>query len=152
MFVKLLLVLRRVFCWLSIAELPACIALEVSRISDFISSNILVILSTDCFEFSASFLTSPATTEKPLPASPALAASIAAFKESKFVWLAIWLIESVIVFTDSSFDTREFTVELTIVKACCRDFNDSSKSVNVFKPASATWSVSKTAIWTLVTL
>ena len=85
MFVKLLLVLRRVFCWLSIAELPACVALEVSRISDFISSNILVILSTDCFEFSASFLTSPATTEKPLPASPALAASIAAFKESKFV-------------------------------------------------------------------
>ncbi len=40
-------------------------------------------------DWSASFLTSPATTSKPLPASPALAASIEAFKESKFVCSAI---------------------------------------------------------------
>jgi len=34
---------------------------------------------------SANFLTSSATTAKPRPASPALAASIAAFKASRFV-------------------------------------------------------------------
>ena len=36
-------------------------------------------------EFSARRFTSPATTEKPLPASPALAASIAAFKDNRLV-------------------------------------------------------------------
>jgi len=35
--------------------------------------------------FSASFLTSSATTANPLPASPALAASIAAFNARRFV-------------------------------------------------------------------
>ncbi|KJR42453.1 secreted protein [Candidatus Magnetoovum chiemensis] len=38
---------------------------------------------------SASFLTSSATTAKPRPCSPALAASIAAFRASRFVWSAI---------------------------------------------------------------
>ena len=38
---------------------------------------------------SASFLTSSATTAKPRPCSPARAASIAAFRASKFVWSAI---------------------------------------------------------------
>lgn len=38
---------------------------------------------------SASFLTSSDTTANPLPCSPALAASIAAFKASKFVCSAI---------------------------------------------------------------
>lgn len=45
-----------------------------------------------CCVLSASFLTSSATTAKPLPASPARAASIAAFNASKFVWSAISLI------------------------------------------------------------
>ncbi|MNI78079.1 hypothetical protein D3C73_1344270 [compost metagenome] len=38
---------------------------------------------------SASFLISPATTAKPLPCSPARAASIEALRESRLVWLAI---------------------------------------------------------------
>jgi hypothetical protein len=37
----------------------------------------------------AKLLTSPATTANPAPASPALAASTAAFKASRFVWNAI---------------------------------------------------------------
>jgi len=37
----------------------------------------------------ARFLTSSATTVKPAPASPALAASTAAFNASRFVWKAI---------------------------------------------------------------
>ena len=43
----------------------------------------------DFADCSARLLISSATTAKPFPASPALAASIAAFKASKFVWSAI---------------------------------------------------------------
>ena len=39
--------------------------------------------------FSASCLISSATTANPFPASPALAASIDAFRARRFVWLAI---------------------------------------------------------------
>ncbi len=40
-------------------------------------------------------LTSSATTENPLPASPALAASIAAFKANRLVWSEIaWIVSS----------------------------------------------------------
>ncbi|WP_278245295.1 hypothetical protein [Clostridium sp. BL8] len=49
-------------------------------------SLILITAAEDC---SASFLTSSATTAKPLPCSPALAASMAAFSASKLVWPAI---------------------------------------------------------------
>ena len=45
-------------------------------------------------ERSASFLTSSATTAKPRPASPARAASMAAFKARRFVWSAISSITS----------------------------------------------------------
>ncbi len=41
---------------------------------------------------SANFLTSSATTANPLPASPALAASIAALRAKRLVWSAISLI------------------------------------------------------------
>ena len=50
---------------------------------------ITVIFFTASPDCSARFLTSSATTAKPLPASPALAASIAAFKAKRFVWEAI---------------------------------------------------------------
>jgi hypothetical protein len=40
---------------------------------------------TDVFDSSASFLTSSATTAKPLPCSPALPASMLAFNASKLV-------------------------------------------------------------------
>ncbi|MPM90427.1 hypothetical protein SDC9_137548 [bioreactor metagenome] len=48
------------------------------------------------FDSSASFRTSSATTANPRPASPALAASMAAFSARRFVWSAIW----VMVFTN----------------------------------------------------
>ena len=57
---------------------------------------ILLISSEDFFDFSASFLTSSATTANPLPTSPALAASIAAFNANKLVCSAISLINSTI--------------------------------------------------------
>ncbi len=53
---------------------------------------------------SANFLISSATTEKPLPASPALAASIAAFSARRFVCSDILLIISVISVTVSILD------------------------------------------------
>ena len=43
---------------------------------------------------SASFLTSSATTANPLPASPALAASMAAFRARRLVWSAIFVMVS----------------------------------------------------------
>ena len=50
------------------------------------------------FDCSASFLISSATTENPFPASPALAASIAAFNANKFVCSATLFIILVISF------------------------------------------------------
>jgi len=58
-----------------------------------LDSVISVISLAACPLFSASFLTSAATTAKPLPASPALAASMAAFKASMLVFREIsWMI------------------------------------------------------------
>ena len=55
-----------------------CIDVDISFI-------IVSILSIDSFEVLESFLISFATTENPLPYSPALAASIDAFSPNKFV-------------------------------------------------------------------
>ena len=50
------------------------------------------ILFTASWDCSASFLTSSATTANPLPCSPALADSIAAFNARRLVWDEISLI------------------------------------------------------------
>ena len=52
----------------------------VRLLADCVSLICSVISSVAFVVCSARFLTSPATTAKPLPASPALAASIVAFK------------------------------------------------------------------------
>ena len=58
--------------------------------TDFIELSINSAVSlTACELSSASFLTSSATTANPLPASPALAASIAALRAKRFVCSAI---------------------------------------------------------------
>ena len=61
---------------------PSDTLLTLSLISTLIS---LAASALRC----AKFLTSDATTAKPRPCSPALAASTAAFNASKFVWKAI---------------------------------------------------------------
>ena len=76
---------------LSVSVFEASDADAVSSCIDFTSS---AISSADSLLFSASLRTSSATTANPLPASPALAASIAAFNASKFVWAAMSVIIS----------------------------------------------------------
>ena len=66
------------------------------------------ISSDDFADPSASLLTSSATTAKPLPDSPALAASIAAFNARRFVFSAIFLITSTTVVICSLFSARFF--------------------------------------------
>lgn len=67
-------------------SLPVSILFLKASRTLFIVSCIDVTACDDC---SASVLTSSATTAKPLPCSPALAASIAAFKANRFVCSAI---------------------------------------------------------------
>ena len=55
---------------------------------------------------SESCLISSATTAKPFPASPALAASIEAFNARRLVWLEISTIEPINPCTSSTFSVR----------------------------------------------
>ncbi|BAA29580.1 114aa long hypothetical protein [Pyrococcus horikoshii OT3] len=75
---------------------PSLVASTASLISSVILSMMLFMLSAACLLSSANFLISWATTANPLPASPALAASIAAFKANKFVCSAMLVITLVI--------------------------------------------------------
>ena len=61
---------------------PFCTALIVEEISSRV-------LFADSADLEARLRTSSATTAKPFPASPARAASIAAFSASMFVWNAM---------------------------------------------------------------
>ena len=73
----------------SISFEPSSVAITVELVVHwmlFVREEIFVIA---CFDSSASFLISPATTAKPLPCSPALAASTAALSASMFVCSAI---------------------------------------------------------------
>ena len=67
---------------------------SVSVLMSLIKLDISVVF---CLVISASFLISSATTAKPFPCSPALAASMAAFRARRLVWLAILLIILVIL-------------------------------------------------------
>ncbi len=78
--------------------------------SSCISPISLSISSKDLAEPSASLLTSSATTAKPLPDSPARAASIAAFNANKLVFSAISLITSTTDVIFSLFSAKFFTL------------------------------------------
>ena len=70
-------------------------SLELSTVtltcnSSFITPVTILLISMLAFRLcSANFPISSATTANPLPNSPALAASMDAFKDNRFVWLAI---------------------------------------------------------------
>ena len=83
--------------FLSIADASSFMFTDSSPIWLVMPSTSCFISFADCEESSASFPTSPATTANPLPASPALAASIAAFNASSCVWAAMLSTASVIV-------------------------------------------------------
>src|SRR3989338_304790 len=70
--------------------------LTASWVSDWMLLISLLIFLTASAEPSANFLTSSATTAKPLPASPALAASMAALSARRLAWSAIEVMVSVI--------------------------------------------------------
>jgi hypothetical protein len=72
------------------------VALSAFCEPSLISLSIISISEVVFLLCSANFLISSATTAKPLPASPALAASIAAFNASKLVCSAITFILSTI--------------------------------------------------------
>src|SRR5688500_20205552 len=61
-------------------------------VSFWIAPTWLAISSVALAVWLARFFTSEATTAKPLPASPARAASMVALRASRFVWLAMSLI------------------------------------------------------------
>src|SRR3712207_1349854 len=86
----------------------------------------LVISPEDFLLCSASFLISSATTANPLPASPALAASIAAFKASRFVWSAIAFMVFVISLIPPMLSPKLFIFLLTSSKALLISFIDST--------------------------
>ena len=56
-----------------------------------------LVLTAACAQLFARFPISLATTAKPFPASPALAASMEAFNASKLVWDAISLMVAIIL-------------------------------------------------------
>ena len=67
-------------------------------------------ISVEILVSSARERISSATTAKPLPASPALAASIEAFKARRLVWEEMFKMESVIPCTRCTFCTNSLTV------------------------------------------
>ena len=74
--------------------MPCSVAMIVAFVSSWTPAMIALIDSVDRIDRSASLRTSAATTAKPLPDSPARAASIAAFSASRFVCPEISLISS----------------------------------------------------------
>ena len=92
--------------------------LKLSSKISMIFSITLSISFAEVFDCSARCLISSATTAKPLPASPALAASILAFKDNRFVcsameaimFAASWIFWIALFVSDTLFDT--FSVAL----------------------------------------
>ena len=80
----------------SLRRAPAAASSAACTVAWRISSTMSVMRPAACWDSSASWRTSSATTAKPRPCSPARAASMAALRASRFVWSAILVIASVI--------------------------------------------------------
>ena len=75
-------------------RVPCSVAMMVALVSSRTPATMTLIDSVERSERSASLRTSAATTAKPLPASPARAASMAALRASRLVWPAMSSISS----------------------------------------------------------
>ena len=103
---------------LSARLLPTSTAFTVSSIST-------VVFCAASADFCARLRTSSATTAKPFPASPALAASIAAFKARMLVWKAMSSIVLMILLISADFSLIWF-MDFFISCICPSLFNNSS--------------------------
>ena len=93
------------FCFST--DSAAVMMLSFARfVSSFNFWMISVIFAEASFVCSESWRISSATTAKPFPASPALAASIDAFRASRLVWFEMLMMESTNVFTSSTLSVR----------------------------------------------
>ncbi len=122
--------------------------------ASFIASSEVSIFSfvastSDCIDFnmspislvaypvcSDSFLISSATTENPLPASPALAASIAAFNANRLVCSEIPIMVLNIVPIEFDFTSKELMFSATILEDSLVILNLSTISFIAFEPSS----------------
>ncbi|MOA04810.1 hypothetical protein D3C78_1243810 [compost metagenome] len=95
-----------IFIWLMVCLIPSSMLLTRLKTS-----------LVDAVDSSASLRTSCATTAKPLPCSPALAASIDAFRESKFVCSAISEIVVVIALIPCALRASSLMVSATLAVA-----------------------------------
>ena len=102
-------------CEAMFSLIPTVLSTMLLMVSD-IWLSVVAISSLVFVEEIASFPTSSATTAKPLPASPALAASIDAFSDRRLVWEAMsWM--SSMIFSEASTDSVMISVDFTI-SAC----------------------------------
>ena len=136
---------------------PLCIDWTASSVDAWIDSILSRIFSADSWDAVASFLTSSDTTEKPLPCSPARAASMAALSASKFVWSAISAMASTICpicfelsprrSTTSALAVTLFSILRIFSIATCIRFSPVCAALAVFSEVVATLVALSATIW-----
>jgi hypothetical protein len=116
-----------------------------------VSTNVCIFLD-EYKTCSASFLISSATTEKPLPASPARAASIAAFKAKRLVFSAISFITSVISLILRTLPFNEEILSVTDIKVSLISSTDLTRLSIFIEPSWAEFFIFELLLATPITL